>query len=150
MHTRRTMIGLLAVTTLAVGACGGSSRYANRPKPALPVNVTVYIGSARVSASPSSVGAGPVIFEVTNQSSRAESLSISAPGSSGTLASTGPINPQATAQISVNLATPGDYTVGTGDSSSTDASLGSPSAIRAATVHVGPARAGADGNLQYP
>jgi hypothetical protein len=150
VHRRTTMIGLLAVTTLAVGACGGSTKYANKPKPALPVNVTVYIDDARVSASPSSVGAGPVVFEVTNQSSKAESLTISGPGGSQSLASTGPITPQATAQVSVDLTSQGNYTVSTGNSSSTDASLGGPSAPRPAVVHVGVARHGAGGNLLYP
>ncbi len=148
MHMRRTMTGLLAVTTLAVTGCGGSTKYANKPKPALPINLTVYIGDAKVSVSPSSVGAGPVTFEVTNQSSKAQSLVIAS--SSGSLASTGPINPQGAAQVSVDLSQPGTYTVGTGNAPTTDASLNGPSGPQSATVKVGTARPSAGGTLLYP
>ncbi len=148
MHMRRTMMGLVAVTTLALSACGGSTKYVNKPKPALPINLTVYIGDSKVSVSPTAVGAGPVTFEVTNQSSKAQSFVISS--SAGSLASTGPINPQGAAQVSVNLSQPGTYTVSTGNAPSTDASLNGPSAPQSATVRVGSARPPAGGTLLYP
>src|SRR5579875_461590 len=106
---------MVAATALGVASCGSTQKFANRARPPLPVNLTVYINDSHVSVSPGEVGAGPVIFEVTNGASRAESLAI-VPGSAAggqALASTGPINPQATAQVSVDLTRSGNYTVTT-------------------------------------
>jgi hypothetical protein len=137
----------LALTALAVGGCGssGSTTYANNPRPATPINLTVYIGGDRVSVSPSKVGGGPVVFLVTNQSKRAQSLSVAPAGGGGALASTGPINPQGTAQVTVNL-TKGDYLVAT----SSDASQGQATGMTPGHLSVGPPRPSADGNLLTP
>lgn len=145
-------IGMLAVGAVAASGCGSSKTYANNPGPASPVNLTVYVNDSRVSVSPSSVGAGPVVFIVTNQSSKAESLTIQSAGSgSAALAHTGPINPQGTAQVSVNFTSPGSYTLSTGSGGATDASLAAPSsAIRPATISVGPKRASSSSNLLQP
>ena len=146
----RTTIGWFAATMLFVCGCGNSTRYANKPRPALPVNLTVYISDSRVSVSPSTIGAGPVVFEVTNQSSRAESLSVAPTSGGGSLASTGPINPQGTAQVSVNFAR-GDYMVSTSSGGSgSDSSQAQPTAVQAARVHVGPSRPGSRGVLLTP
>jgi hypothetical protein len=143
---------MLAVAAFAVSACGSSKTYANDPSPASPVNLTVYINDSRVSVSPASVGSGPIVLVVTNQASKAESLTVQAPGSGGqALAHTGPINPQGTAQVSVNLTSPGSYTVTTGSGPTTDASLAAPSSsIRPATVVVSKARASSGTNLLQP
>src|SRR3981081_90925 len=103
---RSRTIGILATGALLATACGGGSHFANKPRPAVPVNLTVYVNNARVSVSPSSVGAGPVVFIITNQAHQAESLTIISGGSP--VATTGPINPEATLQVTVNLDTPGD------------------------------------------
>jgi hypothetical protein len=143
---RRTTIGMLAVSALAVSACGASSQGATTPRPAAPVNLTVYIDNSRVSVSPTSVGAGPVAFIITNQASQAESLAILAAGSAAgqPLANTGPINPQATAQVTVNFS-PGRYSLSTGGGSG-----GSSAAIRAASLSVGKARANSNNQLLQP
>ena len=140
---------MLAVTVLAISGCGNKTKYANAPRPPLPINLTVYVNDTRVSVSPSSVGAGPVVFEVTNQSTKAESIAIQPAGGGDALASTGPINPQATAQVSVDLKT-GSYTVATTPSGTTDAALAGPNSIQPATVHVGAQRAGAGSVLLSP
>jgi hypothetical protein len=146
----RTTIWWCAATMLFVCGCGNSTRYANKPRPALPVNLTVAISDSRVSVSPSTVGAGPVVFEVTNQSTRAESLSVARTGGGGSLASTGPINPQGTAQVSVNFAR-GDYMVSTSTAASgNDASQAQSTSVRPARVHVGPSRPGSRGVLLTP
>jgi hypothetical protein len=146
----RTTIGWLAVAMLFVCGCGNTTRYANKPRPALPVNLTVYISDSRVSVSPSTVGAGPVVFEVTNQSTRAESISVAPNGGGGSLASTGPINPQATAQVAVNVAR-GDYMVSTSSGGSgNDAAQAQPISVQPARVHVGPMRPGSRGVLLTP
>jgi hypothetical protein len=95
------------------------------------------------------VGAGPVVFTVTNQSSHAESLTISRSGQSRPIASTAPINPLGATQVSVDF-TPGQYTVATGPHGSTDAALAAASPIRSASIHVGGERASSDGALMQP
>lgn len=144
---RRTTIGMLAVSALAVTACGASSQGATTPRPPAPVNLTVYIDDHRVSLSPSSVGAGPVAFIITNQASQAESLAILPKGSAAgqPLANTGPINPQATAQVTVNFSSPGAYSLSTGGG---DGSSGS--AIRAAALIVGKTRPNSNNQLLQP
>ncbi len=149
---RRKTIGLVCVCVVTVAACGNSTKFANKPRPATPVNLSVYINNARVSISPTSVGAGPINFIVTNAADHAESLSIVAAGSSSTdpVADTGPINPQATAQVTVDFGSPGDYTVTTGSSGGTDASLAQAPSIRPATLHIGQPRPSASNQLLQP
>src|ERR1700716_3057155 len=62
-------------------------------------------------------------------------------------ASPGPITPQATAQVSVDVESPGKYTVSTGATSGTDASLSTPSSIQPASLNVGRKRASASNVL---
>jgi hypothetical protein len=147
---RRTTIGILGLSALAVAGCGGSKPFANQPRPPAPVNLTVYVNNDRVSISPASVGAGPVVLIVTNQASNAESLAV-APSNSGgqPLADTGPINPQGTAAVTVDF-TPGTYTVATNASGTTEASLASTPGVRPALLHVGPTRASASSQLLEP
>lgn len=149
---RRTTVGMLMFATAAVAGCGSSSHFANQPRPASPVNLTVYINDSRISISPGSIGAGPVVFLVTNQASNAESLTVLPAGASAgqSLADTGPISPQATAQVTVNLNTPGDYTVGVAPSSSTQAAAAVPTGIHPGLLHVGQPRASASNQLLAP
>jgi hypothetical protein len=147
---RRTTFGMLAVCALAAGGCGGGATFANKPRPATPVNLTVYINSARVSVSPASVGAGQVIFIVTNAANRTETLTIQPQGGTRQLGTTGPINPQATAQVTVDFANPGDYTLATGNAGATDAAQASPTSIQAARLHIGPPRPNGSNALLQP
>lgn len=144
----RRLLGVIAAGGLAVAGCGSTaSHFAERNRPPTPVDLTVYVNDARVSVSPASVGAGPVMFYVTNQASRTESLQIGPGGSAQPLASTGPINPGSTAQVMVDF-NPGDYTV--------SASLAQTSAppgtrgIAPATLRVGKPRPSADSALLQP
>lgn len=149
-------IGQLTATTLvttatalvstACGSAGGKSPVALRP--ATPVNLAVYVNDSRVSVSPASVGAGPVIFVVTNQASHAEALAITAPGGSQ-LASTAPISPEGTTQVTVDFK-PGDYTIATAPRGATDAQLSQGSSIRSASIHIGRARASSSNQLLQP
>lgn len=147
---RRTTIGILAAGALALAGCGSGSTFANNPRPPTPVDLTVYINNARVSVSPTSVGAGPVIFIVTNQSTKTQTLSIQHSASGQGLASTGPINPQATTEVTVNFNHPGDYTVTTGPGGKTDATAATPSGIHPAALHIGAPRKNADNVLLQP
>jgi hypothetical protein len=142
-------LGMLGAAVLAVTSCGSSKPFANQPRPPIPINLTAYINDARVSVSPDSVGAGPVTLIVTNQGSHAESLQIQSPGAQSALADTGPINPQATAQVKVNV-NPGEYTVATGSGGGTDAAQATSPSIHPAHLHVGPPRPGAQNALLQP
>lgn len=147
---RGTRVGMLLATTLGVCGCGGGKQFANEARPAVPVNLSVYISDAQVLVSPSSVGAGPVSFIVTNQAMRTESLRIARAANGAPLARTGPINPQGTAQVTVNFNFPGEYTVSAGAGGRTDAQLTLPSPIRPAALHVGRKRPNSSGTLLQP
>jgi hypothetical protein len=143
---------MLVIAAAMVAGCGGGSHYANRPRPPSPVNLTVYINDQRISISPSSVGAGPVVFIVTNQASNAESLTVLPAGGAAaqSLATTGPISPQGTAQVSVNLGTPGAYTLGIAGGGSTEAASSLPAGIQPALLRVGAPRPSASNQLLQP
>jgi hypothetical protein len=144
------MAGMCALSALLLTACGGSSGgFQNKPRPPIPINLTVYINSVRVSVSPSSVGAGPVVFIVTNAAQRTESLVIQSADGSHTLANTGPINPQTTAQVTVDFAIPGAYQVATGKSGNL-AQQAEPSSVRPAKLTIGKARPSAANALLQP
>jgi hypothetical protein len=143
-------IGILGSSILAISACGaagGKSPTASRPP--TPINLSVYVNDARVSVSPMSVGAGPVVFVVTNQATHAESLAISHSGESTPLASTAPINPQGTTQVAVDFK-PGDYTIATAAHAKTDAALTRPSSIQPALIHIGRPRPSSSNDLLQP
>jgi hypothetical protein len=126
-------------------------KFANKPRPASPVELTVYVNNARVSLSPDSVGAGEVIFVVTNQADKAEAVTIHPTGnSSRSLANTGPINPQSTDQVTVDFSHPGEYQVSTVSGGSSDASAASSTSIQPAPLHIGKARPNSGGELLQP
>jgi hypothetical protein len=143
-------IGQLAIGALIVSACGSTGgKSASLSRPPSPVNLAVYVNDSRVSVSPTRVGAGPVIFVVTNQASHAESLAISKAGASQALASTAPINPQGTTQVSVDFQ-PGEYTIATASHGRTDAQLTQQSSIKSASIHIGRQRASSSNQLLQP
>lgn len=144
---RRLTIGILA-TGVGLAGCGGGAHFANDPRPPVPVNLSVYINDARVSISPRAVGAGPLIFIITNQASRAQSMAIRRGRSA--IADTGPINPQGTAQLTVN-ASPGNYAVTTSAvAARTQAQRHTVRRTRTAVLHIGPPRPSASNQLQQP
>lgn len=143
---RGATIGILALLAFALTACGSTAHFADKSRPAAPVNVTVYVNNAKISLSPSSVGAGPVVFIITNQATSSVALTVRPALGGGALASTAPINPQATSSFSVDFH-PGDYTLATSASSSDTLSSGS---ISSASLHIGSARANGNSSLLQP
>ncbi len=141
----------VTASSLAVTACGSAGgKAASRPGQPTPVNLAVYVNNSRISVSPEVVGAGPVVFVVTNQASHSEALAISSVSSSShPLASTAPINPQGTTQLSVDFK-PGDYTISTAAHGRTDADLARTSSIRPASLHIGRKRASSSNSLLQP
>ncbi|HEY6399222.1 MAG TPA: hypothetical protein VIX82_17390 [Solirubrobacteraceae bacterium] len=145
----RGTTGMLVVGALAAGACGGGGAI-KQASPALPVNLTVYVNDSRVSLSPDSVGAGPVVFIVTNQASRTKSLSLLPAGTSAAqpVASTGTISPKGTAQVTVDLSA-GDYSLTTAVNDGTGTPP-STTGVQAATLHIGPPRPSGANDLLQP
>ncbi len=147
---RIRMIGILGTTAMMICACGSSGGNGiSQLRPPAPVNLSVYVSDSAISVSPSAVGAGPVVFTVTNQAAHSVALAISKSGQSHAIANTAPINPQGTTQVSVNFR-PGDYTIATAPRGSTDASLAAPSAVRSASIHIGRPRPSTSNGLQEP
>jgi hypothetical protein len=149
---RRITLGMVGFTAATLAGCGGGAHFANLPRPPAPINLTVGVNDQRVSVSPTSIGAGPVLFIITNQASNAESLAVARAGGSlaQPLADTGPISPQGTAQLTVNLRIPGAYTVAIAPTGSTEASAVTPTGIQPALVRVGRPRPSANNALQHP
>ncbi len=77
---RRACAALLLCGPLVAG-CGTAARldFNGRNRPATPVDVSVYLGSGRPLVDPRKVRPGPVLFNVTNQTGRAQTVSIVAP-----------------------------------------------------------------------
>ena len=135
-------LGVLAAALLAAG-CGDNTSYGNKPRPPVPVAVTASIAKERISLSPRTLGAGPVLIVVTNQSGNSQDVSIASsdePGSApGTAAqTTGPINPQDTASLQLNLHE-GEYVIGVKDDG-----------IKPAHLKVGPERPSSQNQLLLP
>lgn len=104
---QRAMIAAAGALALGAAGCGSGTDYENRPRPPAPVNVTASISGERVSLSPRKIGAGPIVLVVTNQTGSSQQLTIETDevGSArpGITQSTGPINPQATATLKVDV-----------------------------------------------
>lgn len=142
------MVPAVALSAVVLASCGSTQgKSADAPRPPSPVALSVYINDSHVSVSPKSVGAGPIQFIVANQASRSEALAIT--DGSHTLASTAPINPQGTTQVTVDVK-PGTYTVGVGPRGSTDAQRSQPSSIAGASIHVGRPRASSSNQVLQP
>lgn len=147
---RIRQLATVAAASLVVTACGGGGgRSAALVRPPSPVYLSVYVNNSRVSVSPGSVGAGPVIFQVTNQSDRSQALAIAGAASARTLATTAPISPQGTTQVDVNI-DPGQYTIGVAAQGRTEAQRSQSSPIRPASFHIGSSRPNSSNQLLQP
>jgi hypothetical protein len=70
---RRALI-LAAALCCGVSACGGDSDYANKDRPASPINVTAAISTKKVSISPKTFGAGQIVLIISNQTGTPQTL----------------------------------------------------------------------------
>jgi hypothetical protein len=146
---RRTSIGMLLLYTLAVAGCGAAATAASEPRPPAPVDMSVYVDNARVAISPRVIGAGPIVVIITNQTSRTLSVTIAPAGNGVLLARSGPIVPQATAQVSVEIGRPGLYTVAVA-SGGTQAQIAAAPVIQPASLRIGRVRPSAGDALLQP
>jgi hypothetical protein len=104
---RKRMVGAISVAMLVAG-CGASDDYANDKRPPSPVNVSVAVTDARVTVTPTRLGAGPAVVTISNQSARQRDLRLTPPDGSSSAcldadAASGPINPMGTARLTVEL-----------------------------------------------
>jgi hypothetical protein len=110
MHRFNRARALAAAVTLSAtlaAACGDEDDYANEPRPPAPIVVSAAVTDARVSVSPREFGAGPVNLVVTNQTERAQEITLETDEIGGTEPGiqqrTGPINPGDTASLKADL-----------------------------------------------
>jgi hypothetical protein len=135
----------MIAATVGLAACGSTAHFADKSQPATPVNLSVYVNDRQVSVSPASVGAGPVIFLVSNSAAKTELVTIRPAGGGGSAASTGPINPGTSAQVQADLAS-GSYTVST--SPAGVAATGR--AIKPARLNIGKPRPNGNNSVMRP
>jgi hypothetical protein len=130
-----------AAAVLLAG-CGSGKDYKNSPRPPAPINITAYISSKRVSVSPATFGAGPIVVIVSNQSDASQEVTFQNSRGGGSAASdvsqSTLINPGDTGQLKLNVRA-GSYVVKVGDDS-----------IKPAAVTVGRERATAQNKLLEP
>jgi hypothetical protein len=105
----RTATGL-AVVSIALAGCGSGDDFANDPRPPTPINVTAAITNSRVSVSPQSIGAGPVVILIANETGKAHRMTVetASPDAPGVRQQTSPINPQGSGTLKLDMHT-GSY-----------------------------------------
>jgi hypothetical protein len=139
---RRASFALaLALAAGTISACGEDD-YKNDPRPPGPINVTAFVSDSEVSVSPAKFGAGPIVLIVTNQSAASQDVVLESeeePGKQGIVSqSTGPINPQDTASLKVNVPS-GHYVLKVKNTG-----------VKAADLVVGPERESAQNQVLLP
>jgi hypothetical protein len=131
-----------AAVSCAATGCGGGDDYANKPRPATPVNVTAAITGNRISISPKTFGAGPIVMIVSNQSDKPQTVTIETEELGGNQAGlkekTGPIGPDGTGTLKVDVRK-GSYAVSVPGGG-----------IEPTSLEVGPARQSAQDELLQP
>jgi hypothetical protein len=130
------------LVAVAIAGCGGDDDYANEPRPPAPINVTAAISDERISVSPRSFGAGPIVLIVSNQTDEQQEAMFETDelgGEEPGLApqSTGSIRPGGTATLKVDVRE-GTYSLRTD---------GGPGAV---TIDVGQPRPSAQNELLQP
>ena len=132
--------GVAAAVAIVLGGCGGGKDFANNPRPPVPLQLTGVITNERVTISPNKVGAGPVVIKVSNQTSKAHTLTLDG---GGIQEQVGPINPLDVATLQKTLP-PGRYRVTAGTPTATKR------AIHPATLVIGKERASGSDKVLLP
>ena len=135
-----TLLAGSALVTVGFAGCGGDDKFENKPRPAVPLQLTGVITEERVTVSPDRVGAGPVIITVSNQTQRSHTIILEGEDTRETV---GPVNPLDTARIQQTLSQ-GSYEVRAGSSQAM------PKEIRAAKLEIGPPRKSSSGEVLLP
>jgi hypothetical protein len=138
---RSGAVAILAAgaTVVLVTGCG-SSDFKNKPRPAVPLDLTGVIQENRVTVSPNKVGAGPIQITVSNQTKDAHTLTLEG---ESVRERVGPINPLDTATIQKTLRE-GTYEVRAGSS------VAVAHEIKPATLVIGKPRKDSNNQLLTP
>jgi hypothetical protein len=128
----------VAGVALVAGGCGDDSEYANTPRGPAPVAVDAFVSDGRLTVSPAHVGAGPIRLIVANGSSKSLDVRVDPVDADGAGARSGPINPQDTAELQLDVSE-GTYRV-----------RAAPGSAARAELHVGRRRASAQNQLLLP
>jgi hypothetical protein len=140
------MLGALGATLVlaVVSGCGsGGSDYANADRPPASISISIALTADRIALSPNRVGGGPVVLLIANESNRSRDVTLTGSDAADRScvaddASSGPINPQDAARISLPLVE-GTCKVGVADGT-----------LRPARLIVGPERQSAQQDLLQP
>ena len=109
----RRAASLVAGTLCVVALAGcGDDDFKNKPRPAAALELTGVIQKDKVTVSPSSFGAGPVLLTISNQTKEAHTVTLEGESLRERV---GPINPLDTATIQANVES-GTYEVRAGSS----------------------------------
>lgn len=140
--TRNGAAFAAAGVAVALSGCGGGGDdYANKPRPAPPINVTAAISTKKISLSPKKFGAGPVVIIVSNQTGDEQTLTLQTDelggNQPGIKQSTDPIAPRGTGTLKADVRE-GSYALSASDGPS------------ATTLEVGPKRKSAQNELLQP
>ena len=105
---RRAAAALAAAAAYVLAGCGGSGEdYANKPRPATPINVTAAVTDKEISISPKKFGAGPVVIIVSNQTGDEQTVTLQTEELGGTQGglkeSTDPIAPRGTGTLKADV-----------------------------------------------
>ena len=136
-----TIAGAVLFASLLAGCGDEGGDYANKPRPATPINVTAAISDKEISISPKEFGAGPVVIIVSNQTGSEQKVTLQTEelgGSQpGLKESTDPIAPRGTGTLKADVRE-GSYALSTSDGP------------KAAALEVGPDRKSAQDQLLEP
>lgn len=138
--TPRGPAALLAVALAASVAACGDEDFKNDPRPPTPVELTGVIQTERVTVSPASVGAGPVLITIANQTDDPHSITLRGGSIQARVATVAPTD---TATFQRTLA-PGDYEVTAGGAAAVTKE------IEPAKLRVGKERPSSSGDLSLP
>ena len=132
--------GVALAAVLVVG-CGGGKDFADKPRPAAPVQLNGVITDTGLTLSPNKVGAGPVEILVSNQTQQSHTLELD--GANIAPVHSDPISPSDTGRIERTL-NPGVYTVKAGSVHAV------PREIRPAQLVIGKQRPDSNGQVGLP
>jgi hypothetical protein len=144
---RRLAFAAVALGALLVAGCGSTAplNFKGKSRPSPPVDVSVYVNDRGISISPSSVGAGLVVFYVTNQATRAELITVFRTHHPDAVAvNSGDLPANGTATVTADLRK-GHY-----DLTGSGFVGGNPAPIAPAVLRIGPPRQAGDSALLQP
>jgi hypothetical protein len=138
--TRTALLLAGVLGALVIGGCGDDDDFENEPRPPVPVQLSGVITESEVSVEPRSIGAGPIVLLVDNQTDQAHTVTLDGP--SGT-EEVGPINPRDAGRIQHDL-TQGTYEIRAGSDEAQERE------IEPAKLNVGPKRPSSSNDVLLP